>query len=112
MQAKNYWVGDRPLGSWVFTILDQTSGAVQDLTGYTSATILMLDPRNQTIDIDAANCFISNASAGQVTFVWPQDSVFTRPGRYVVQVQIDGPNASRRTTTQEILVSKLGGVSN
>lgn len=112
MQSKNYWVGDRPAGTWVFQILDQTTGAVQDLTSYTSATVTLLDPRNKAVSIPAGSAVISDPTAGKVSFFWPSDSLFTRPGRYVMQVQLDSGTATRKTTVQEILVRELGGVTN
>lgn len=112
MQTKNYWVGDRPRGAWVFQVLDQKTGQVQDLTGYTSATVLLLDPQNKSVDLLDGNTFISNATAGQVTFVWPSTSLFTKTGRYTMQVQLDGTGVSRKTTEQDILVRRLGGVTN
>lgn len=112
MQTKNYWVGDRPAGTWVFQILDQTTGAVVDLSGYSSATVSMLDPRNRPVTIPAGSALISSPTDGQVSFFWPSDSLFTRAGRYVMQVELDSGTALRKTTVQEILVRQLGGVTN
>lgn len=112
MQSKNYWVGDRPAGTWVFQVLDQKTGVVQDLSGYTSATVLMLDPRNESVTIPAGNTVISDPVNGKVTFFWPTDSLFTRAGRYVMQLELDSGTATRKTTVQEIIVRQLGGVSN
>lgn len=112
MQTKNYWVGDRPAGTWIFQVLDQTTGAVVDLSGYTSATVTILDPRNKAVTIPSGSALISSPTEGQVTFFWPTDSVFDRPGRYVMQLELDSGTALRKTTVQEILVRQLGGVTN
>jgi hypothetical protein len=112
MQIKNYWVGDRPGGTWVFQVLDQTTGTVLDLSGYSSAKVVMLDPKNQPITIAGSNTVISDPVNGKVTFFWPNDSLFNRAGRYVMQVELDSGTAIRKTTVQEILVRELGGVTN
>lgn len=112
MQTKNYWVGDRPAGTWVFQILDQNTGLALDLSGYQKATVTMLDPRNKAVTIPDGSAIISSASEGQVTFFWPNVSLFDKPGRYVMQVELDSGTAVRKTTVQEILVRQLGGVTN
>lgn len=112
MQSKNYWVGDRPAGSWTFQILDQKTGQVQDLGGYTAAQVTLIDPQNKPVDLLDSNCYISNASQGQVTFVWPSTSLFTKAGRYLIQLEVSSPSVTRTTTVQDILVRKLGGVVN
>ena len=112
MQSKNYWVGDRPAGTWVFQVLDQNTGEVVNLSGYQTATVTVLDPRNKAVSIPANSAVISSPIDGQVTFFWPTDSLFTRPGRYVMQLELDSGTALRKTTVQEILVRQLGGVTN
>lgn len=112
MQTKNFWVGDRPAGAWVFQVLDEKTGVAQNLTGFTSASVLFLDPQNKPVDIPSANVIITDSANGKVTFLWPDVSLFTMPGRYVMQLQLDNATTSRKTTVQEILVKKLGGVTN
>lgn len=112
MQVKNLWVGDRPAGSWTFQVLDQRTGAVQPLTGFTSVKVLLLDPQNKMIEVADQFVAISSPSEGQVTFFWPNESLFKKPGRYVLQLELSSPTANRRTSVQEILVRQLGGVTN
>lgn len=109
---KTYWVGDRPGGNWTFKILDQKSGVPVDLTNYLSATTILLDPKNQSVDIPDNYTIITNATAGEVTFLWPIYSLFDTPGRYVMQIQLDSASSTRQTTVQEILVRETGGVTN
>lgn len=111
MQIKNYWVGDRPGGSWVFQVLNQRTGTPESLSGYTSVRVVMLGSNNEEIDIPAANVAVSNAASGIVTFLWPSESLFTKPGRYLLQLEFSSANATRRTTVQEILIRELGGVT-
>jgi hypothetical protein len=67
---------------------------------------------NKPVTIPDGSTVISDAASGKVTFYWPSESLFDKPGRYVMQVELDSGTASRKTTVQEILVRKLGGVSN
>lgn len=112
MQTKTYWVGDRPAGSWTFQVLNQRTANPEVLTGFTSARVIMLDSENNEVEIPDENVSISNPAAGTVTFIWPQESLFTKPGRYVVQLELIGGTARRKTTVQEILVKQIGGVTN
>lgn len=112
MQTKNYWVGDRPAGTWTFQVLDEKTGNVQSLVGFDSAKVIMLDPQNKTIDIPSQAVGIVDAPNGLVAFAWPTESLFTKPGRYLVQLELNSAHVTRRTTVQDILVRKLGGVTN
>jgi hypothetical protein len=112
MQSKTFWVGDRPAGTWAIQVRDQKSGEVMGLGGFTTARVILLDPQNKSVEIPADHVAITNADQGIVTFLWPQESLFTRPGRYVMQVELSSNNNQRRTTEQVILVKELGGVTN
>jgi hypothetical protein len=111
MQIKNYWVGDRPAGSWTFQVLNQRTGLPEDLTAYSTAKVIFVDSDNNLIDIPEDNVAITSVTTGLVVFVWPQESLFTKPGRYEVQLELRGPRAIRKTTVQEILVREIGGVT-
>lgn len=111
MQVKNYWVGDRPGGAWTFQIRDQKSGAVADLTGYSRVFCLLKGSDNEDIEISPLNVMISNPAQGIVTLLWPTESLFTKPGRYVMQLKLENPQTTRTTTVQEILIRELGGVT-
>jgi hypothetical protein len=112
MQSKTYWVGDRPSGTWAFQVRDQKSGEVMSLGGFTTAKVLLVDPQNKLVAIPDNHVAITNPDQGIVTFLWPQQSLFTKPGRYVMQVELSSINNQRRTTEQVILVKELGGVTN
>jgi hypothetical protein len=113
MQQKNYWVGDRPGGSWTFQVLNQRSGVPESLAGYSKAKVILIDSDNRQVEIPDVNTAIADAQTGQVVFVWPQDSLFTKPGRYTMQLELSGGSngAVRKTTVQEILVRESGGVT-
>jgi hypothetical protein len=111
MQIKNYWVGDRPAGSWTFQVLNQRTGLPEDLTSYTSARVIFVDSDNGLIEFGSDNVAITSVTSGLVVFVWPQESLFNKPGRYAVQLELRGLRAIRKTTVQEILVREIGGVT-
>lgn len=111
MNVKNYWVGDRPAGSWTFQILNQKTGEPEDLTPFTEAKVIFVDSDNNQHEFAEEHVAITSAPSGLVVFVWPQESLFTKPGRYVTQVELRGDRAIRKTTVQEILVREIGGVT-
>lgn len=111
MNIKNYWVGDRPGGSWTFQVLNQKTGEPEDLTSYNAAKVIFVDSDNDLTEFSTENVAITGPTAGLVTFAWPQVSLFTKPGRYAVQVELRSAQAVRKTTVQEILVREIGGVT-
>lgn len=111
METKTYWVGDRPGGSWLFTVLDQHTGTPFNLSGFTGVRAILLDSENREYVFPDSQVSISNAGNGEATVTWPNESLFTRPGRYVMQMEFSSATATRRTTVQEILVRKMGGVT-
>lgn len=110
MQVKNYWVGDRPAGTWTFQVLDQKTGSIQDLKTYTSARVLMVGPNNESIEVPTNAVVIVDPANGLVNFAWPTVSLFTKAGRYLVQLELSNASTTRKTTVQDILVRDLGGV--
>lgn len=111
MQIKTFWVGDRPDPVWFFEVRDQNTGDPYNLTGFTSVTAVMLDTDNREVVFPADNTAIIDAASGRVNFLWPTESVFTKPGRYVMQLKFMGGSAVRRTTVQEFNIKALGGVT-
>lgn len=111
METKTYYVGDRPGGSTVFTVLNQRTGFVEDLSNYTTARVLFLDSDNRLIELDDINTDISDAANGEVTFLWPNESIFTKPGRYVLQIELSSGSARRSTTVQDYLIREHGGIT-
>lgn len=111
MAVKTYYVGDRPGGAWVFQVLDERTGNPVDLSGYPTVKAIMVDSDNKEVVFPTENIAITNAANGNVTFLWPDVSVFTKHGRYVMQLEFSGETATRRTSVQDILVKRLGGVS-
>lgn len=111
MNVKNYWVGDKPAGTWTIQVLNQRTGDPEDLSNFTEAKVLIVDSDNNVLTFGLHYVVITGAPTGLVTFLWPSESVFTKPGRYAVQLELRGVNAVRHTTVQEILVREIGGVT-
>lgn len=111
MDVRTYWVGDRPGGAWVFQVLDQKTGTPEALGSFVSARTLLVDSDNRLVELPEQNTVITDAANGEVTFFWPNESVFTKPGRYTIQVQLIGGTATRTTSTEDILIRGLGGVT-
>lgn len=111
MATKTYYVGDRPGGAWIFKVLDERTGTPANLAGYPTVRAIMLDSDNREIVFPADNVGVTNAMEGTVTFLWPDVSPFTKPGRYVMQLEFSGTNVTRRTSVQDILVRHMGGVT-
>lgn len=115
MDTKTFWVGDKPGGAWTFQVLDEGTGNPMDLSAYTSARVVIRDTDNNEVELAASLTnilpFTVAGEQGIVVFAWPSYSVFTKPGRWVMQLELNGNNVSRRTTVQEILVKEFGGVS-
>lgn len=111
MEVKSFYVGDRPGSSWTFQVLDERTGAPYSLAGFTRVRTIMKDSDNREVIFPDDNTSIADVAAGEVTFLWPTESVFNKPGRYVMQLEFSSPSTTRKTTVQEILVRSLGGVT-
>ena len=113
MDYKVYWVGERPGGSMVITVLDQDTGLPANIAPYNEARMRMLDSKNREVDLGNGEAIISNGSTGRVVFRWPTDkSLFERPGEYVFQIELAGGMGNSviaKTTVEHIIVKRLGG---
>ena len=114
MDYKVYWVGERPGGAMVITVLDQETGMPANISPYNKVKMHMLDSKNRPVDLGNSGASISNGSTGRVVFNWPTDkSLFERPGEYVFQLELIGGESDSvrvRTTVENIVVKRLGGI--
>lgn len=110
MDAKTFYVGDRPGGARFYRVLDH-SGNPYNLTGFTQVQAIMLDSDNREVVFPDDNTAITDASTGRVTFLWPDESVFTKPGRYVMQLKFTATGSTRRTSVEEFNIKALGGAT-
>lgn len=114
MDYKVYWVGERPGGAMVITVLDQESGLPANIAPYERVKMYMLDSKNRPVDLGNSETTISSGSTGRVVFKWPTDkSLFERPGEYVFQLELvagEHDEVKVRTTVENIVVKRLGGI--
>lgn len=110
MQVMTFNVGDRG-GSTKIEVRDQRTGIAANLAGYLGIRAILVDTNNREFVLPLENVAITDPALGQVTVTWPQDSIFTEPGFFQLQLELSSPSIVRRTTVQEIRVLKLGGVT-
>lgn len=111
MLEKTVFVGDRPEGQTTFEIRNQNSGVVESLTSFHTARVFILDSDDNVLEFPDENTVIFSAAEGLVRFFWPSESVFTKPGRYLLQVRLEGNTIVRSTTMFHIICKpSLGGV--
>jgi hypothetical protein len=71
----------------------------------------MKGSKNEDIDLTAGNVQVMDRNRGRVALHFPKThSVFTKPGDYVFDVELSGPEARDYTSTGTIRVTKLGGI--
>lgn len=110
MEIKTFYVGERPGGAWVFQIRNNKTGVPEVLSSFHTARVLLLDSDNELVELPEENTVITDPLNGEVTFFWPNESLFTEPGYYVMQLELISDSSMRKTTVQDILVKTLGGV--
>lgn len=110
MAISRYWVGQIPARPISIEVRD-SGGNVMNLGSYSGFSVILVGSDNEVIDTTGAVLNISGAAAGRFVFRWPTDrSLFTKPGDYLLQLEIDGANGTRDFTTEHhIKVTRLGG---
>lgn len=109
MDTEVYWVGQVPGRPMIITVLDSDGDAV-NLNGYTTVRLRMLDTDNNSVDLPEALTTVADANNGRVLFSWPEKSIFTEAGEYVLQLELRTPTSRNFTSVQPIIVKEFGGV--
>lgn len=110
MAISNYWVGQIPSRPISIDVLDSNNNPI-NLATYESIVPVMIGSDNEEIDLEGAVLTTTGASTGRLVFRWPTDrSLFTKPGQYLLQLQINGAETIDFTDAHTINVRKLGGV--
>jgi hypothetical protein len=105
-----YWVGDKPSRPISITIRD-SGGRPLNLSVYSDVKVRMLGSDNEELDLTGSSVTTSGGADGRLTFRFPTyRSLFTKPGEYLLQVELGGTGTLDRTTTHTIMVRRLGGV--
>lgn len=110
MAVSNYWVGDIPSAPLTIRVRD-SRGNPLNLLGYTFE-VNLLGSDNEEIDASGGVLQTAGAVDGRLVFRWPTDeSLFDKPGEYLLQLELNGPSGTKDSTTAHtIRVRKLGGV--
>lgn len=109
MAISQYWVGQIPSRPIAIDVRDSFGNRV-NLSTYTGFKVVMLGSDNEEIDLTGSVLNSGGASEGRLVFRWPTNkSVFSKPGEYVMQLELSGPNSKDYTTVHTIKVRRLGG---
>lgn len=109
MEVLQYWVGQIPARPIAIDVRD-SSGRVMNLATYTDFRVILLGSDNEEIDLSGSSLTTSGAGTGRFNFRFPPDrSVFTKPGQYLLQLELVGPGARDYTNELNIKVRRLGG---
>lgn len=110
MDINQYWVGDIP--EPIRIDVRDSYGRPKNLSGYTGFRAILLDPRNSEVDTTGATLDTAGAINGQFRFIWPTaETVLTRSGEYLLQLELIGPGVKTLTTAHPIRVRQLGGIN-
>jgi len=106
-----YWVGQMPARPIAIDVRD-SQGRTMDLSAYNEFKVRVLGSDNEEIDLTGSTLTTSGAAQGRFVFHWPVGrSVFTKPGDYVLQMELDGIGVRDFTTVHTIRVRRLGGIN-
>ena len=101
-----YYTNQVPATVLGLSVIDGT-GAVVNLSGYTSATLTLQDPTGTDIVTTGGVCTFTDAVNGKVTYSWPVVSLFATSGTYQLQLVLTGPNGVKDLTViQQVLVKR------
>ena len=114
MQLGPFYLGQVPRDPLSFLVRDVASNDVIDLTGYTEAQIVVLDPDGASVDTTGGTCEIANATGGEVRYVFGSTSLFSVVGDYQLQLILTGPGSQDLTVPASFevyrnLASLVGG---
>lgn len=112
MAISRYFVGAIPSRPIAIEVRDSGGNAL-NLSSYTGFKVILVGSDNEIVDTTGAVLETAGARTGKFVFRWPTDrSLFTKPGEYLLQLEIDGSNGTRDFTTEHhIKVSRLGGTN-
>jgi hypothetical protein len=90
MNEKTYYVNQVPVESIVFTVVDENRNA-RSLSAYTGASVFFTSPDGTRKA--GGGAVITDALKGQVTYAFPEATLFDQRGAYRVQLKLE--NGSR-----------------
>lgn len=109
MRISSYYTGQIPNDPIVFNVRD-SKGRVKNLSTYTDYTWRMLGSDNEEVDLTGAVSNTAGAATGRFVFRFPEGrSVFTKPGEYLLQLELSGNGRKDFTSEHTIRVRRFGG---
>lgn len=110
MEISTYEVGDIP-APLAIDVRDGYGRPV-NCSAYTGFEVIMLDGRNQVVDLSGSSLDTSAAQLGRFVLTYPSDrSVFTKTGDYVLQLRLSGNGRVEHTTAHNFRVRQMGKVN-
>lgn len=111
MDISTYWVDQIPQRPMAIEVRN-SSGQPLNLSSYTSFNVILMDSKNEAVDLTGSELATAGAIQGRFVFRFPTDrSVFERDGDYLLQLEMSGEGARDFTTAHPIRVRKLGGIN-
>lgn len=105
MSIGPYFTGQRPAEPLVITVSD-SDGSAKDLSVYTAASLVLIDPSGNEVDLTGGATTIA---ANEVSFVWPAASVLDAPGDYKYQLRLSNTDYEDYTSIDHFEVyERLG----
>lgn len=104
----DFWVGQVPAQPMQISVTDERGFPV-DLSRYTTVALKMLDGDNRTIDTSNGVLTVQSALQGRLSYAWPSTSLFSRPGVYIMQLELAGTGVKDITRTVPVRVRRFGG---
>lgn len=112
MAISQYTVGQIPSRPIAIDVRDSLGNLV-NLSSYTGFKAILIGSDNEEVDLTGSVLNVAGAAQGRFIFRWPIDrSVFTKPGEYVLHLEITGGSGTKDFTTgHAIKVRRLGGTN-
>lgn len=112
MAISQYYVGAIPSRPISIEVRD-SEGSILNLSSSKEFKVILLDSDNRVVDLRGSTLLSGGAASGRFVFRFPTDrSLFTKPGEYLLQLEIVGANGTRDFTTEHhIKVKRLGGTN-
>lgn len=100
-----FWVGQIPAAPLAMDVINQRGNSI-DLSKYSEINLIMLGADNRRKKLQG-NLTV-NANTAQVIYNWAGQSLFDRPGEYLIQLELIGNGAVDYSSPQTFIVRQLG----
>lgn len=110
MAISEFWVGEIPSKPLPIQIVDSDNNPMV-LNVFSGFKVRLLGSDNEEIDVTDIVLNMTGTLDGVLTMRWPTNrSLFNKPGEYLLQLQLEGPNGTKEfTDAHTIRVREFGG---